>query len=99
MIATPRTRYLADVEDLTSCFEELAEAFNPVPGEIDTMIVPVSVMRRLMQFCESSLSRLQKVAEYLPDEALAEILAASLDSERRGAPTPTSSEDVVQWTD
>jgi hypothetical protein len=87
------------LEDLTSRFEELAEAFKPIPGEIDTMIVPVSVIRRLMKFCESSLSRLQKVAQYLPDEALAEILAASADGERRGAPPPISSEDVVQWTD
>jgi hypothetical protein len=99
MIVTPRTRYLTEVEGLTSRFEELAGAFKPVPGEIDTMIVPVSVMRRLMQFCESNLSRLQKVAEFLPDEDLAEILAASADGEPRGAPTPIPAEDVVQWTD
>jgi hypothetical protein len=76
MTATPRAKYLTEMADLTARFEELAEALKPVRGEIDTMIVPVSVMRRLMQFSESSLSRLQKLAEFLPDEDLAEILAA-----------------------
>ena len=76
MIARPHAQYLAEMAELTCRFEELAEALRPVAGESDTMHVPVSVVRNLIRFCESGLARLQKVAEYLPDEALAEIIAA-----------------------
>jgi hypothetical protein len=99
MTATPRAKYLAEMQHLTARFEELAMAFTPVAGEIDTITISVLVARRLMDFCQSNLSRMKRAAEYLPDEALAEILAASAGSERRGAPMPIPAEDVVQWTD
>lgn len=84
MIASPRDRYLTEMQELACRFEELAEALRPVAGEKDVIVVPLSIMRRLMQFCEDKLARLQKVAEYadcLPDEAFVEILAAG---DRRG---------------
>jgi hypothetical protein len=87
MTATPRAKYLAEMQHLTARFEELAEAFQPVPGETDLMRVSVLLMRRQMQFSESILSRLKKVAEFLSDEQLAEIPAAGA---RRDDEAPSS---------
>ena len=74
--AKSRDQYLAEVQELIARFEELEVAFRPAPGETTTMIVPVALQRNLMRFCETSLSRLQKVADFLSDEALSEVLAA-----------------------
>jgi hypothetical protein len=70
MIATPRAKYLAEMAQLSEHFAELAEAFKPSAGETDTMIVPVSVMRRLMDFVGRALAELQEIAGYVPDEVL-----------------------------
>ena len=64
--AKSRDQYLAEVQELIARFEELEVAFRPAPGETTTMIVPVALLRNLMRFCETSLSRLQKVADFFP---------------------------------
>ena len=91
--AKPRAQYLFEMQELTARFEELAEAFKPVAGEVDTMIVPISLLRNLMRFCESSLARLQKVADHLPDEILSEVLAAG----DRGGEASNVSDVREEW--
>jgi hypothetical protein len=70
MTATSRTKYLAEMTQLSEQFAELAEALRPVAGETDTMIVPVSLLRRLTNFVERGLPELREVACYIPNEVL-----------------------------
>jgi hypothetical protein len=63
-------RYLDEMTQLSEQFAELAEALRPVAGETDTMIVPVSLLRRLTNFVERGLPELREVACYIPNEVL-----------------------------
>jgi hypothetical protein len=52
-------RYLDEMTQLSEQFAELAEALRPIAGETDTMIVPVSLLRRLTNFVERGLTELR----------------------------------------
>jgi hypothetical protein len=69
-MTTPRAKYLVEMARLSDQFNELREGLRPVAGETDTMIVPLSLIRRLLGFVEQGLGELRDIARYVPEEVL-----------------------------